>query len=135
MRYKNKSTKDIARQLCKALGERNLELIMSLFAEDIDWNIPGNQEIATWTGRRSHKDEVKEFFQLLWKNTDPLSARIEYILAEEDFAVIVGEFSTRMLSTMKVVESMFSIHISVKDDLIVRYRLQEDSFAVVTALQ
>ena len=133
--YKSEITKAIARQFWRALGDRNLELIMPLFAEDIDWYIPGNQEIATWTGRRRHKDEIRAVFQGLWNNTEPLSAQIDHVLAEEDFAVITGEFSTRMLSTMKIVESIFSIHITVKNDLIVRYRLQEDSFGVVAALQ
>lgn len=133
--YKSKNAKEIARHFCQALGDRELEPIMALLAEDIDWYIPGNQEIATWTGRRSHKDEIRAVFQDLWNNTQPLSARIDRVLAEEDFAVITGEFSTRMISTMKIVESIFSIHITVKNDLIVRYRLQEDSFAVVAALQ
>ena len=133
--YKIKKTKDIARHFCQALGDRNLELIMPLLAEDIDWYVPGNQDIATWTGRRSHKNEIRAVLQDLWNNTEPLSVRIESVLAEEDFAVITGEFSTRMLSTMKIVNSIFSIHITVENDLIVKYRLQEDSFAVVAALQ
>lgn len=133
--YTSKNAKDIAQQFCQALGDRDLTLIMSLLAEDLDWYIPGNQDIATWTGRRSHRNEIRAVLQDLWNNTEPLSVRIDHVLAEKDFAVITGEFSTRMLSTMKIVESIFSIHITVKNDLIVRYRLQEDSFAVVAALQ
>lgn len=128
-------TKDIAQRLCQALGNRDLDVLLALFAEEVDWYIPGCEEIAPWTGRRGNKREIREFFSLLWKNTEPVSAFIDRIIAEERFAVVTGEFSTRMLATKKVVDSMFSIHLTVKDDLIVKYRLQEDSFAVVTALQ
>jgi ketosteroid isomerase-like protein len=131
----SENTRKVARQFCQALGNRNLAVLLTLFAENIDWYIPGNERVVPWTGKRTTKQEVKAFFELLWKNTVPVSASIEHILAEDDFAVITGEFSTRMLPGLKVVDSVFSIHLTLKEDLIVKYRLQEDSYAVAAALQ
>jgi len=124
----------IVQKFCNYLAGRNLEQLINLFADEVDWYIPGNQNIAPWLGRRSSKQEVKEFFNLLWKNTEAISAHIDNILADKNFAVVIGEFSTRMLKTNKIVESVFSIHITIENDLIVRYRLQEDSYGVSVAL-
>jgi hypothetical protein len=70
----------------------------------------------------------------LWENTQPLSAHIEAILVEGSYAVVTGEFSTKMLPTGKVVDSLFCIQLTVENNLIVRYRLLEDSYAVSVAL-
>lgn len=127
-------TRSLVQQFIQLLAGRNLENLTLLFGEKVDWFIPGNQELAPWLGGRNNKQEIKEFFKLLWESTEPVSAQIDHILAEDNFAIIVGEFSTRMLQTGKVVNSIFSIHITFEDNLIVKYRLLEDSFAVSVAL-
>lgn len=127
-------TRDLVQQFFQSLAARNLENLIPLFGEKVDWFIPGNQELAPWLGKRNTKPEIIEFFKLLWKRTEPVSARVDRILVEDNFAIVIGDFSTRMLQTGKIVNSIFSIHITVEANLIVRYRLQEDSYAVSVAL-
>ncbi len=105
-----------------------------MFSEKIDWYIPGDKEKASWLGRRKNRQEVEEFYELLWKNTSPLSATIENILFDGNTAVIIGEFSTKMLLTDNTVHSLFCIQITVENNLIVRYRLIEDSYAVSVSM-
>lgn len=127
-------TRAIAQRFIQSLGERNMEQLIPLFDEQVDWFVPGNQTLAPWTGKRETKQEINAVFELLWENTEPVSADIDCILAEGKSAVVTGTFSSRMLPTGKVVESLFSIHITVKNGLIVKYRLLEDSYAVSVAL-
>ncbi|HEY0669291.1 MAG TPA: nuclear transport factor 2 family protein [Sphingobacteriaceae bacterium] len=126
--------RSLVTQYIKYLAGRDIENLMSLFAEQVDWFIPGNQDLAPWLGRRSSKEEIRMFFKMLWENTEPVSAKVEHILIEGNFGIITGEFSTRMLKTGKIFDSIFSIHLTVESNLIVRYRLQEDSYAVSEAL-
>lgn len=125
---------DLIKRFIQLLTQRDLENLSELFAETVDWYIPGNEAVAPWTGRRKSRQEVKEFYRLLWQNTEPLSATIDKIFIDGNDAVISGEFSTRMLQTGHVVDSLFFIQIKAEDKVIVRYRLLEDSFAVVRAL-
>ncbi|MGS2764460.1 nuclear transport factor 2 family protein [Sinomicrobium sp. M5D2P9] len=127
-------TQQLVQQFLQALTQRKLPELLELFAEKVDWYIPGNAQLAPWLGRRESKQEIEEFFMLLWESTKPVDARLEHILAEGNFAVVTGEFSTEMLKTGKIVDSMFSIHITVENGKIVKYRLQEDSYAVAEAL-
>ncbi len=129
------STQAIVQQFCQALADRNLDKLISLFAEEIDWYIPGNAKVAPWLGKRTHKGEVIQFFRLLWSSTEPINATIDCLLAENNLAVVTGAFSTRMLQTGKVVASLFSIHLTVRDKVIVKYRLLEDSYAVFESLR
>lgn len=130
----NEKTQAIIRQFLQFLTERNLEKLEGLFAEDVDWDIPGDQEKAAWLGKRSSKNDVREFYRLLWSRTEPLSAEIERLLFEENYAIIIGHFETKMLETGKIAKSFFCIQITLEKDLIKKYRLFEDSYAVSQAL-
>lgn len=127
-------TLDTIQNYLGALGQRDLEKLLTFFPENVDWFVPGNEDVAPWLGKRSTKKEIKAFFELLWKNTEPLSATIDPILTEDNQAVVTGEFSSRMTKTGKTYETLFSIHFIIENNLIVRYRLLEDSYALVNAL-
>lgn len=128
------STKKVVENFYAALSSKDLDAIADKFSDDTDWLIAGDETIAPWLGRRSNRREIKEFFQMLWANIEPVSADIEHILADGGFGVATGEFASRMLKTGKIYESTFSAHFTVRNDLIVRYRLQEDSYGLVKAL-
>lgn len=124
----------IIQSFLENLTTRNLDSLCNLFAENVDWLIPGDQEKASWLGRRKDKEQIKCFFEELWRNTEPLSASINNILNKENVAIISGEFQTKMLKTGKIVDSLFFIELTTENDKIVKYRLLEDSFAVSKAL-
>lgn len=116
------------------LTRRDLDKLVSLFSERVDWSIPGDEAKAPWLGKRRSREEVRQSYRMLWQHTEPLSATIDHIFTDGEHAVITGEFSTRMLPTGKVVDSPFCIRLTIKEGLITRYRLLEDSYAVSQAL-
>ncbi len=124
----------IAQNFLKHLTERNLEDLTSLFSENLDWYIPGDESKAEWLGKRNNRKDVSAFYELLWKNTEPVSAKIDNMFTDKQNAVITGEFSTRMIATNKIVDSMFCIQMQIQSNQIVKYRLLEDSYAVSKAL-
>jgi ketosteroid isomerase-like protein len=128
-------TQKVVNLFLQYLSQRDLKNLIQMFAEDIDWNIPGDKVLAPWLGKRSSRDEVEEFYELLWKNTVPKSAKVNNIMVDNSTAIVSGEFSTIMLKTNNVVDSMFFIEISVENSLIVKYRLLEDSYAVSLSLE
>ncbi len=128
------ATRAVVEAFLQRIAGGELERLAELFAEKIDWYIPGNQAVAPWVGRRGSRDEVRDFYRELAANVEPLRVSVDHLLVEGEIAVIVGEFASRMRATGKVVETPFSIWMTVRDGLIVRYRLLEDSHAVVVAL-
>lgn len=118
----------------KHLTERNLDSILSLFDETVDWFIPGDENKISWLGKRSTKKEIAVFYELLWRNTQPITANITNVLYDSNHVIIAGEFETRMLSSNKIVQSPFFILLGIQNDKIVLYRLLEDSYAVSNAI-
>ncbi len=72
---------------------------------------------------------------LLWSGTEPLVANVEHIVMQGELAVISGEFTTKMLKTGRIVNSLFSILMRIENGLITKYRLLEDSYAVSESLK
>ena len=130
----NDSTQKIVESFFKYLSERNLEELIKLFSDNIDWYIPGDESKAPWLGRRNNKQQISEFYKLLWENTEPISVTVDNILIDKDTAIIAGDFSTRMLQTNKTVNSLFFIKITIQNGLISKYRLLEDSLEVSKSL-
>lgn len=127
-------TQQIVKKFLEYLDNRDLNNLAHLFSEQVDWYIPGDEIKVPWLGRRNTRQAIMEFYQMLWKNTEPLFARVEGVFIEKEKAVIIGEFSTRMLPTGKILDSPFCIEMHIRDNEIVKYRLLEDSFAVSQAM-
>ncbi len=106
----------------------------ALFADPVDWHIPGNEALAPWLGRRTRRSEIEPFFRLLGGSIDPVRAELQHVLVEGETAIATGEFASRMLATGKIFESIFFAHFTVRDGLIVRYRLLEDSYGLTVAM-
>lgn len=130
----NSNIQETIQQFLLFLSERNLTELTGLFSDTVDWYIPGDEQKAPWLGVRNNKQEISSFFELLWKNTEPVSARIDHIFNDDENAVITGEFVTKMLETGNIAESLFCIQMRIQNDKIIRYRLLEDSLAVSKAL-
>lgn len=127
-------TAAIVQTFLQHLSQRRLDDLTALFGEAVDWYIPGDERRAPWLGRRSSREEVREFYRSLWQVTEPRAATIDHIFIDGEHAAIAGDFSTTMLSTGKVVDSLFFIRMRIQGGRIVQYRLLEDSHAVSVSL-
>lgn len=128
------ATREMVAEFFRRMGAREPEPIAALFADEVDWFIPGNQAVAPWVGRRRTRAEVAEFYRMLFDAVTPLSVDLQHLLVDGEVAIATGEFSSRMNGTGRVLDSLFSIDFTVQDGQIVRYRLMEDSHAVVVSL-
>jgi ketosteroid isomerase-like protein len=117
-----------------AVATQDLDTLLALYAPDVDWDIAGNEKLAPWLGRRGSPSELREFYELLWAAVEPVSVEVEHILYHGEHCVITGQLSARMVATGRLFDSMFSVHLTVSNGMITRYRLQEDSWALVVAL-
>jgi hypothetical protein len=124
----------IARELLAGIGERRDPAVIAAgFSDDVLVEIQGDEGALPWIGRRSGRSAVADFLRGVRTNTEPVRFDVTEILASDDRAVIVGELATRIKATGKMIESAFAIILTVKDGLIARFQMLEDSFAVSKA--
>ncbi|MGC5311417.1 nuclear transport factor 2 family protein [Micromonospora zamorensis] len=110
------------------------EEIAMVFAEDVDWDVPGSPAVP-WVGRRSTRAEVADYLRVLGANIVPEENvdEVEAILYDGDDAVMVGRFGRVARSTGRRYDMAVAMHFRVRDDQIVKLRLFEDSFKVANA--
>ena len=128
------ATRNVVELFFQRLATGEPDEFTALLADDIDWLIPGDTNLAPWVGKRFTRSGVADYLRRLRASVEPLRADVQHVLVDGDVAVAVGEFASRMRPTGKLVESIFFALFVVRDGLIVRYRLLEDSQAVVVAL-
>jgi hypothetical protein len=130
------ATKDVAEQLVQRLGAGDAEGLGALFAESIDWRVPFNEKLP-WTGTRSQKSDVPEYFRTLWSSLEAGKSIVEFdtILVDGDDAVLLAHFSHMAAPTGKRFDTDVAMRITVSGDKITRLHLYEDTFAVDQAFQ
>ncbi|MCL2892643.1 nuclear transport factor 2 family protein [Brenneria tiliae] len=111
-----------------------LAAILELFADEVDWDIPGNLEVVPWIGPRRDSEAVGAFYHELAARLAPERFEVQRILADDDTAAALGELASRVTATGRLIESPFAIVLTVRDGRIVRYRMLEDSHAVAAAV-
>lgn len=122
----------IARAFLTRLGAGDGAGVLDLFADTVDWSVPG-AAIVPWVGTRSDKMEIKAFFDVLGRELTPEAFATDRIVVDGDSAVVLGSFSYGVIRTGKSFASSFALHIGVSDGRIDLYHMYEDSFAIAEA--
>ncbi|MHA7262436.1 nuclear transport factor 2 family protein [Arthrobacter sp. TMN-37] len=130
------ATKDVAEQFVQRLGAGDAEGLGALFAESIDWRVPLNEKLP-WTGTRSQKSDVPEYFRTLWARLEPGKSVVDLdtVLVDGEDAVLLAHFSHMAVPTGKRFDTDVAIRLTVTNDKITRLHLYEDTFAVDRAFR
>ena len=121
----------IAQQLLAGIGEgRSPEALAAMFAEDLRFEIQGDDGVLPWIGHKTGRQAAADFFCEIRVLTEPVKFEVEDILGSPSRAVIVGELATRIKSSGKIINTQFAIVLTISGDEIVRFQMLEDSFGL-----
>jgi ketosteroid isomerase-like protein len=129
-----KATEERVANFLDRLGERDAEGIGQLFADDIDWFVSGSQSLP-WTGARSRREEVAEYFHSMWPAfvSGQSTATLETVVIGGNDAVIFVTFGHTVAKNGKRFTTPAALHLTVEKGQIVRMHLYEDTLAVYDA--
>lgn len=122
------STRDVVEEFYDLQFGRKEGNIVDLFADSVDWDLPGNKDKFPWTGKRETREEIELFFQELYNNIQSESFTIDFISVEGENAAVAGQLSSRILKYDKVFSTEFVIIFKVINGKIVKYHFLEDSY-------
>ena len=130
-----KTTETVVDSFMNRLGERDAEGIGELFADEIDWYVPGSAALP-WTGSRSRREDVADYFRTLWPAFVPgqSTATVDKLVIDGDDAVVFSSFSHVVAKNGKRLNTPAALHLTIGNGLIVRMHLYEDTFVVHHAL-
>jgi ketosteroid isomerase-like protein len=127
-------TKNLIISFQERLTAGDADGLSDLFAEQIDWFVPGSVDLP-WTGRRSKSGDVSVYFRTMWPYfmAGKSESVLEKIIIEDSDAVIFAKFNHFAKSTGRGFETEVVLHFTVQDEKIVRMHLYEDTLAVSQA--
>ena len=111
----------VVQQAYEAFGRRDVPAILSLIADEVDWEFVGSPNLP-YAGRRRTKKEVADFFAAI-PGTDDIHVfePREFIEAGEHLTVL-GWQRTTALDTGKTFESEWVHVFTVKNGRVTRWR-------------
>jgi len=109
--------------------------IVDLFAEEVDWDLPGNEGKFPWVGKRRTKGEIMEFFKVLGENIQPERFELDFIAVNGENAVAVGELTSKIVKYGRSFSTGFTVNFKVKNGKIVKYHFLEDSYKLNEMMQ
>jgi ketosteroid isomerase-like protein len=113
------------------LGAMDAEGLAALFAETIDWYVPGATNLP-WTGHRTRRGDVPDYFRTLWSHLhlEMSQAKLDQLIIEGDDAIALGTFSHVAKTTERPFSTPFALHLKIQDGSITLLQLYEDTYVV-----
>jgi hypothetical protein len=120
----------------RLLGEGDADRVAELFAEEVDWLIPGNENLP-WIGRRSDRRQIPEVIKIIGGLHVPgkSEASMEKVLVDGSDAVALGRFAHTVTATGRPYSMLVAFHFTVENGQIVRMNMYEDTYLVSTAFE
>lgn len=112
---------ELVRKGYDAFLRGDIDALMGLFADDIEWELDGNDAVP-FTGLRRGKEGVAEFFRLVNENQHPLQFEPREFIAQGDKVVALGHYAWSVKPTDRNYESDFAEVFTIRDGKIARFR-------------
>ncbi|TQJ46375.1 hypothetical protein FBY34_5758 [Streptomyces sp. SLBN-115] len=104
----------------------------ALFADSVSFSIPHPPGIP-WVPEVDSAQGMRTFFELLQTHVQAKEFDLRQIISEGDDVVLVGRMVSEVRRTGRDIDTAFALHATVRDGLITRYHLYEDTYAVAKA--
>ena len=125
---------DIVKRGYECFGKGDLDGLIQLMSENVEWSSPGPADLPT-AGHRQGHDQVRQFFGTLnelyvFEQFDP-----QQFVAQGDTVVVLGIDRVVVKATGKAVEAAWAHAFTVRNGTIVRFQEYVDTAAVMTELR
>jgi uncharacterized protein len=126
--------KSVAGKLLESIGARDLAGMKDLFADEVEWFVPGSSAMP-WTGRRTQGDQAPDFFSVMWTYfvAGKSTANVDDMISDGKNVVITGTFTHVVEQNGNTFTTPVSLHIKVENGKINYLQLYEDTLLISQA--
>jgi uncharacterized protein len=125
------TTEKVIASFLNRLAAQDAEGIGELFADQIDWFVPGSGALP-WTGPRSQREQVADYFRTMWPTFVPGQsiATVDKVVIDGADAVVFSRFSHTVAKNGRRLETPAALHLTIANGQVIRMHLYEDTLAV-----
>lgn len=125
------TSRSVAEEFVERLGRQDADGIQELFAEEIDWHVPGSDALP-WTGRRTRREEVAPYFTTMWPHFAHGKSKVvlERVIVDGADVMLLANFTHTVAASGKEFTTPAAMHLVVEDSRIVRMHLYEDTLTI-----
>lgn len=110
----------VVRRGYEAFQKGDIESLLALLADDIEWETPEVEGIP-YGGLQRGKKGVAEFFRQLGESEEILSFEPKEFIAQGEKVVVIGEYRARVRATGQTGESPWIHVMTVRDGKLARF--------------
>ncbi|ASR36437.1 hypothetical protein BAY61_17090 [Prauserella marina] len=126
-------TRAVVEAFGRHVAEGDFAALRALFADEVDFDIPGATGVVPWIGHRTTGEAATEFYTTLDDHLERQLYVTEHVFADGEHAVLVGHLRSKVLATGRLIETPFSLRLTVSEGRINRLLMLEDSHLVAEA--
>ena len=125
------SIRPIAEAFYKASGKRDIDQVMGLIAEDVDWLVQGPIDVFPFLGQRRGRGAVLEGYREMVRKLELTGYHVESLLVDGDRAAAMIRISAVVRATAKVMSVRTSQFSRFRNGKLIEMRGLLDSFDMV----
>ena len=125
---------DVVKQAYENFKSGNIEALLGLMSNDIEWQLPEVDGIP-FTGKRSGLEQVGQFFAMVGDSQDVLRFEPGLYIAQGDKVAVQGQYAWRVKATGRNYESDFAHVFTVRDGKVTAFQEYLDTAVASAAYQ
>ncbi|BDU03240.1 MULTISPECIES: nuclear transport factor 2 family protein [Nocardia] len=136
------ATRTVVEELLRRIGSGDPEAVAELYAEDTDWRLDWpeaehGRAATPWIRHRRTRADAADHYRSIAEHHVPeeVATRVERVLVDGADAVVLGEIRQTARRTGRAYRARFALHLTVRNGLITRHHVYEDSLAVAQAFE
>jgi hypothetical protein len=116
-----------------AFQRGDIEGLLGLMTDDIDWDTPGASAVIPYAGRRRGHAEVAQFFSTLAQTEEITHFEPREFVAQGDKVVVLGNYKGRVKATNRAYDIDWLQIFTLRGDRIAGFREFLDTAALADA--
>lgn len=124
--------KAIVERYFAAFSAGDVEAALAYVHPDAVWHVDGDPIVGT-VGIIRGRDAVRAWQTRFPSSFRPLDFSVDRLIAGAEDVMALGHFRHRVVSTGAIVDSDYAIRFTIRDGLIARYQIFEDSLLIAAA--
>ncbi len=127
---------EIVKQGFAAFQRGDIQTVLNLLSEDVDFRHPMSTAIWPWAGKRRGRAQVAEFFAGLTEVNEKVEQfELREFIAQGDKVVVLAFERIRLKTTGRVVDNEYVDIFTLKDGKIVQLCVYEDTAPFIAAIR